>query len=140
MSGRGLSDVSDKSGKTATNGEVSESFAVIFFLPEHHRPWVGLVPVEVLYASIPVEEDDATVALPQGIMHPAVEGDEGGAVESANHVAPGLAAGGGGDIDGPAVLGTHLLLGHAPARGPCPVFVLRGGLGFCRGGLPGGRG
>lgn len=120
--------------------EVSNRIAVVRASPKHHRPRVGLVPIEVLHAAIAVEEDDATVALPQGIMHPSVERDECGAVEPINDIAPGLAAGRGGDADRAAIAGAHLLLGHAPARGPCPVVVLRGGLGFRRGGLPGGRG
>lgn len=108
-------------------------------LPKHHRPRVGLVPVEVLHAAIAIEEDDAAVAFSQGIMHSAVEGDEGGAVEAVNHIASGLAAGGGGDIDWAAIAGTDLFLGHAEARGPCLVFVLRDGLGLCWRGLRSGR-
>ena len=111
----------------------------MFLLPEHHRPRVGLVPVEVLHAAVAVEEDDAAVALPQGIMHPAVEGDEGGAIEPVNHIAPCFATGGGGNIDWPPVADADLFLSHAEARGLRFVFVLRGGLGLGRGGLRSGR-
>lgn len=97
-------------------------------LSEHHRPRIGLVPVEVFHPAIAVEEDDAAVTFPQSIMHPAVEGDEGGAVEPINDVAPGYAAGRGGDADRTAIAGANLFLGHAEVRGPCPVFILRGRL------------
>ena len=83
------------------------------FLPEHRRPGIGLVPCEVFDSAIGIEEDDTAVAFPHRIMHRTVEGDEGGAVEPINHIAPGLAAGRGGDIDWPAVAGADLLLAHA---------------------------